>query len=90
MQTITETDLLRAAEFKAIKSVRIEQTAKGTYRVYVVTTGVKGEMPLVTLRDRENPREWADLERLAKHLKNYGVIPIMTFSLYHEPKEGNK
>lgn len=88
MQTITETDLVLVAEFKAIKSMRIEETQDAHYRVYVLTTGDNAERTLTTLRDRESPREWASLDTLVKNIRSkYGVIPHISLSLHYEKKE---
>lgn len=88
MQTITETDLVLVAEYKAIKSMRIEETPNGHYRVYVVTTNVQTERTLTTLRDRESPREWATLDTLVKNIRSkYGVIPHISLSLHYAQKE---
>lgn len=90
MQTITETDLVLVAEFKAIKSMRIEETQDAHYRVYVLTTGDHAERTLTTLRDRESPREWASLDTLVKNIRSkYGVIPHISLSLHYEKKEPN-
>jgi hypothetical protein len=87
MQTITETDLVRVAEYKAIKSIRIEETHDAHYRVYVVTTTEQTERTLTTLRDRESPREWASLDTLVKNIRSkYGVIPHISLSLHYEKK----
>ena len=87
MQTITETDLVRVAEFKAIRSIRIEETQDAHYRVYVVTTTEQKERTLTTLRDRESPREWASLDTLVKNIRSkYGVIPHISLSLNYEIK----
>lgn len=87
MQTITETDLVTAAEYKAIKSMRIEETPNGNYRVYVVITSSPVERTLTTLRDRESPREWATLDALVNNIKSrYGVIPHISLSLHSAPK----
>lgn len=91
MQTITETDLVLVIQYKAIKSIRIEETADSHYRVYVLTTGDLTERTLTTLRDRESPREWASLDTLVKAIRTkYGVIPSISLSLHYEKKEPNE
>lgn len=84
MHTITETDLIHAAELKAIISMRIRETKDFNYQVYVVTTGDESEKTLTTLRDRSTPREWVNLDRLVKHIRNrYGFIPHICLTLHY-------
>lgn len=90
MQTITETDLIHAAELKAIISMRIEETKDCHYQVYVVTTGDESEKVLTTLRDRSAPREWVSLDRLVRHIKNrYGYTPNICLNLHADNCKGD-
>lgn len=88
MHTITETDLVRAARYQAIKSIRVEETPDERYRTHitVMTEGHLREKILIT--QRKTPREWASLDRLVKHIRNsYGVIPKIALSLYYNQEQ---
>ena len=86
MHTITETDLVRAAQYKAIKRIRIEETPDSKYRTHITIMKEDHEQTLIT--QRKAPREWASLDRLVKHIRNsYGVIPSITLSLHYNQEQ---
>jgi len=81
MNTITETELVRLAQF--VKRIRIEETAEEKYRTYITIQKEDHEQLVIT--QRKSPREWASLDRLVKHIRTtYGVLPTITLSLYDQ------
>lgn len=81
MSTIYESELILVVRSQALKRMHISQSDEGKYRVLVNLNNQEGELELVTYRKK--PREWASLDRLAKHIQEkYGAIPIMTLTLF--------
>lgn len=81
MNTITETELVRLAQF--VKRLRIEETPELQYRTYITIQKEDHEQLVIT--QRKSPKEWASLDRLVKHIRTtYGVIPSITLTLYDE------
>lgn len=81
MNTISESELVLVIKSKALKRMHIVQNEHGKFRIIVNLNNQEGELELVTFRKK--PREWASLDRLAKHTREkYGAIPVMTLSLY--------
>lgn len=79
VNTITETELVRLAQF--VKRIRIEETPEEKYRTYITIQKEDREQLVIT--QRKTPREWASLDRLVKHIRTtYGVTPNITLTLY--------
>lgn len=85
--TLTEAELADFLEHKVVQKLRVVQLGKDRYEVIVSITWKPGNWRLLT--QRKKPREWANLDRLAKHMlskcKN-GVPPI---ELVLDPKFGD-
>ena len=80
MRTISESELGLVVRSQVVKRFHIVQDGSGKYRVNVELNNQEGELTLVTTR--KNPREWASLDRLAKHiLDKYEPRLIVTLSL---------
>jgi hypothetical protein len=80
MSTISESDLIDCVRNKAVKKLHIIQDPNGKFRIVVNLTWKEGDFDLITTRRK--PREWASLDRLARHIQeNYGVIPPITLTL---------
>lgn len=83
MNTIMETDLMRLAPF--VKRIRIEETPDEKYRTHITIQKEETEQLLIT--QRKEPKEWASLDRLIKHLHSIydkvpsGPIPPITLTL---------
>jgi len=89
MKRITEIEMCYAAEFKAIKSMRIQQTFDHCYQIYVVTADDPNEKILVTAKGRGSPRAWSSLDRLMRHIENkYRFFSNITLLLYNREKKG--
>lgn len=81
MNTLSESELVLVIKSRAFKRLHIIQNEQGKFRITVSLNNQEGELNLVTYR--KTPREWASLDRLAKHIhEKYGAIPNMTLSLY--------
>lgn len=80
MNTISESELVLVVRSKALKQLQIIQTEQGRFRIKVILKNQEEERDLVTYR--KQPREWASLDRLAKHIQDkLGPIPPMTLTL---------
>jgi len=86
MQTITGIDLSCAVDFKVIQHIRIKETPNERYQIHIATKdNPNDEKALSTLRNREIPREWSNLDRLVRHIKRkYGFtdFPNILLSLH--------
>jgi hypothetical protein len=81
MDTISESELVLVVRSRALKRMHVIQNEEGKFRVVVNLNNQEGELELVTFRKK--PREWASLDRLAKHIQEkYGAVPIMTLTLF--------
>ena len=82
MNTISESELSLVVRSKALKRLHITQTEQGKFRITVTLNNQEGEHELVTTR--KTPREWASLDRLAKHIteKFGGAIPAIHLTLF--------
>jgi hypothetical protein len=81
LNTISESELVLVVRSRALKRMHIIQTEEGKFRVVVNLNNQEEELDLVTFRKK--PREWASLDRLAKHIQEkYGAIPPITLSLF--------
>jgi hypothetical protein len=83
MNTITEAELVDFVKNKAVKRLNIVQSKGDKYEIVITLTWKEGDWKLVTTRGK--PREWACLDRLARHCKEkYGALPLITLNLYLE------
>jgi hypothetical protein len=81
MNAINESELLLIVRGKAIKTMHIDQTGEGKFRILVTLKSQEEEFELVTFR--KTPREWASLDRLAKHIQQkYRGIPSIILTFY--------
>lgn len=93
MDAINEHELIDSIRNQALKAIRIQQTEDGYFRVIAniqrVSLGnVWKEGGLVLITTRKSPREWRDLDRLTRHIKDkWGNVPQLNLSLNFEPKE---
>lgn len=81
MNVISESELVLVVRSKAVKSLHIVQTDEYKYRI---TASLKNqEEPLELVTFRKTPREWASLDRLAKHIQEkYVGIHSIILTLY--------
>jgi hypothetical protein len=81
MNTISEAELIDYMVNKAVKKLHIIGNPKNKFRIVVILTWKEGEWHLITTRGK--PREWASLDRLAKHIqeKYDGDLPPITLTL---------
>lgn len=81
MHTLSESELCDAVRNRAVQRLTIRQTETGKFQIVVALTWKEGEINLVTAR--KNIREWASLDRLARHITdNYGTLPHISLSLH--------
>ena len=81
MNTLSESELQDFMLNKAVKRLNIVQTKSGKYQIIVNLTWKEGDWNLLTTR--KTIREWASLDRLARHIReNYGIPPSISLSLY--------
>lgn len=67
MSIVSESELGLVVKSKALRRLNIHRTNAGRFRVSVTLNNQDGDLDLVTTRKR--PREWASLDRLAKHIQ---------------------
>ena len=81
MNTIVEAELVDFIRNKAVKKLNIIQVDESKYQIVANLTWKEGDWYLVTTRKK--PREWASLDRLARHIreKYNGVIPPINLLL---------
>lgn len=81
MYTISETGLIDLVGTKAVKRLNIIRQANGKYQIIVTMAWKEGDRTLVTTRG--NPREWASLDRLVRHMneKHEGILPSISLTL---------
>jgi hypothetical protein len=84
--TLGEAELVDFIKNKAVKKLNIVQV-DGGYQIVVNLTWKKGDFILVTTR--KTPREWASLDRLARHIreKYNGDLPPINLLLKVENRE---
>src|SRR5262245_2908616 len=97
MDALSESDLIDAIRNKAVQRFEIVQTSNGGYRIIVnvskisiSSTWKEGDLELIT--SRNEPREWASLDRLVKHIRlKYGPVPVIKLTLAEcTPEEPNE
>lgn len=81
MNTIIEAELVDFIRNKAVKKLNIIQVEESRYQIVANLTWKEGDWYLVTTR--KTPREWASLDRLARHIceKCNGAIPPISLLL---------
>lgn len=80
MTTISESELTLLIKSKGLKRLLVIQSEDRKYRVAATLNNQEGELELVTYRKK--PREWASLDRLAKHIQDrYEGVTTMTLNL---------
>lgn len=85
MNTLSEAELTDFVKNKAVRRLSIVQNEAGKYQIIVNLTWKEGDWNLVTTR--KTIREWASLDRLARHIReNYGIPPAIALSLQHSEK----
>jgi len=78
---MSESELVLIVRSKAVRNLHIIQTDEGKYRIAVHLKNQEEALELMTFR--KTPREWANLDRLAKHIQEkYAGIPSITLTLY--------
>lgn len=82
MNTIGESELIDCVRNKAVKRMCIVQQPDGNYRILVNLSWKDGDHLLISTR--KEPREWASLDRLEKHIRTkYGYIKTIILDLYY-------
>ena len=81
MNVISEAELMDFMQNQAVKRLHIVQNEIGHYQIIVTVTWKKGDWQLVTTRGK--PRQWASLDRLARHIreKHDGPLPPISLTL---------
>lgn len=82
MNTIKESELVDFMKNKAVKELSIDRNEYGKYRVVITLTWKEGDWHIVNWRGK--PREWASLDRLARHIleKYDGILPTISLNLF--------
>lgn len=83
METISSEEFRVAVRFKLIKKIRIEQTKDFQYLTHLTLAKEDQEKTVIT--QRGEPKEWANLDRLIKHIQSnkLGVTTII-LTLYEQ------
>jgi hypothetical protein len=82
LNTVNEAELSDFIKNKAVKRLNIVQTESGKYQIVVNLTWKEGDWNLVTTR--KTIREWASLDRLARHIReSYGIPPTVNLVLHN-------
>ncbi len=73
MNSVSAAELADFVKNKAVTAMRIVQNQRGAYQIVVNLNWKEGDLNLVTTRAK--PREWASLDRLARHItEKYQVL----------------
>ena len=82
MKMVSEADLRDFFRNKAVKRMYIIQGANGRYQIVVTLTWKPGDWHLMNAKKK--PRQWASLDRLARHIANeYGSDQPPTYLVLH-------
>ena len=82
MSTVAEAELSLVSRTTALQRLRIFRTREGKYRMSVSLSHQAGELELQIVTTRKQPREWASLDRLTRHIQEkYGAVPAITLCL---------
>lgn len=81
MNGINQAELVDFVRNRAVTRFRIIQNAANNYQIVINLTWKEGHLNLVTARGK--PREWASLDRLARHIKEeyLGHLPPIDLTL---------
>ena len=80
MQPIVERDLLLYIRSQVVRRLVISQICSGAYQLRASLTLQAEDVAICGVRG--TPREWASLDRLAKHIQNkYGSVPLLELAL---------
>lgn len=81
MNTVSESELTDFVKNKAVKKLQIVENEAGKYQIVINLTWKEGDWNLVTTRGK--PREWASLDRLARHIREKydGALPPISLTL---------
>lgn len=86
---ISEPELIDNLESKAVKTMALVQGEDGKFCIYVTLTWKEGRQLLET--QRKEPRTWASLDRLVKHInQKYENVPIIQLELRSNNNENGK
>ncbi|MFW1512981.1 hypothetical protein ACEWBN_22295 [Vibrio parahaemolyticus] len=86
---ISEPELIDNLESKAVKTMALVQGEDGKFCIYVTLTWKEGRQLLET--QRKEPRTWASLDRLVKHInQKYENVPIIQLELRSNNNESGK
>jgi hypothetical protein len=91
MKTIQEAELIGLSQGGLVSQMWITQVGESEYQISVEFTHKRGRWQLVT--ERKVIRVWANLDRLARHIRNkYGKIDCIYLSLIHKepPNEADE
>lgn len=87
MKAISEAELVDFVRNKAVKRMYIVQGANARFQIIVTLTWKQGDWNLANAK--KNPRQWASLDRLTRHIINeYGKeLPPINLVLYSKERE---
>ncbi|WP_229636049.1 hypothetical protein [Vibrio parahaemolyticus] len=86
---ISEPELIDNLESKAVKTITLVQGEDNKFRIYATLTWKEGRQLLET--QRKEPRTWASLDRLVKHInQRYENVPIIQLELRSNNNERGK
>ncbi|MGX9998322.1 hypothetical protein [Vibrio sp. JZG120] len=86
---ISEPELIDNLESKAVKTMALVQGEDGKFCIYVTLTWKERRQLLET--QRKEPRTWASLDRLVKHInQKYENVPIIQLELRSNNNENGK
>jgi hypothetical protein len=83
MQPIAERDLRLYIHSRVVRRLVIAQVDSGAYQLHARLTVQPDQVALFGVRGL--PREWASLDRLAKHIQNkFGLLPVLELALFRQ------
>ena len=77
--TISEAELADFVRNNAVRKLRIGQTPDGAYEIFATLTWKEGDWQVVTARRK--PKNWASLDRLARHIREKYDGTLLPISL---------
>lgn len=88
MDKINEESLIDSSKNNAVESLEIKQTENGAYQL-IIKLAWK-DHPSILMTSRDDIKEWANYDRLIKHIKNnYPEIPQIKVSLNYKYLKNN-
>jgi len=86
---ISELELINYLESKVVKCMFLIQGKDGKFRINVTLTWKEGRQLLET--QRKQPRTWASLDRLVRHINTkYGNVPLIQLELWSTHENGKR